>query len=226
MYLCIPLLLFSRPSMSNFLWPHGLQHTRPPCPSPSPGVCPSSRSLNQWCHPAISSSDALFSFCPWSFPASGTFPMSHLCISDDQNTGASASASVLPYAYTSNPAFIMTNTSVLVWRIPGTGEPGGLPSMGSHRVRHDWSDLAAAAAVDIEPTWNAGEADDAVSIPGSERSPGGGNGNLLQYSGLENSMDRGAWWATVLGVTKSQTRLKRLGMHTCTHMYTVSFTHQ
>ena len=75
---------------------HGLQHTRPPWPSPSPGVCPSSWSLLQWCHPAISSSDALFSFCPQSFPASGTFLMSHLFASDDQSTGASASASVLP----------------------------------------------------------------------------------------------------------------------------------
>ena len=51
--------------------------------------------LHWWCHPAISSSDALFSFCPQSFPASGTFPMSRLLASDDQNTGASASASVL-----------------------------------------------------------------------------------------------------------------------------------
>ena len=76
------------------LWPHRLQHTRLPCSSPSPGVCPSSCSLHQWCHPVISSSDALFSFCPQSFPATGTFPMSYLFTSDDQNTGASAS--VLP----------------------------------------------------------------------------------------------------------------------------------
>ena len=68
---------------------------RPPCPSSSPGVCPSSCSLHQWCCPAISFSDALFS-CPPSFPASGTFPMNCLFTSDDQNTGASASASVLP----------------------------------------------------------------------------------------------------------------------------------
>ena len=58
-------------------------------------VWPSSCSLHRWCHPAISSSDALFS-CPQSFSASGTFPMSELFISDDQNTGVSASASVLP----------------------------------------------------------------------------------------------------------------------------------
>ena len=63
-----------------------LQHTRPPCPSPSPEVCPSSCPLPQWCHPAISTSDALFSFCPQSFPASMTFPMSQLLTSDDQST--------------------------------------------------------------------------------------------------------------------------------------------
>ena len=59
-------------------WPHELHHTRPPYPSQSPGACPSSCSLHRWCHPAISSSNALFSFCPKSFPGSGTFPMSHL----------------------------------------------------------------------------------------------------------------------------------------------------
>ena len=90
-----PSLLFSHQVMSDSLGPHGLQHTRLLCPSPSPGVCPSSCLLYQWCHPAISSSDALF-FCPWSFPASGAFPMSCLFESDDQNTGASALASVLP----------------------------------------------------------------------------------------------------------------------------------
>ena len=90
------LLLFSGPVISNLLWPHGLQRTRPPCPSPSPGVCPSSYPLHWWYHPAISSSDALYSFCLQSFPASGTFPMSWLFASGDQNTGASASASVIP----------------------------------------------------------------------------------------------------------------------------------
>ena len=58
--------------------------------------CPNSYPLHWWCHPAISSSDALFSSCPQSFPASGTFPVSQLLASDDQNTGVSASASVLP----------------------------------------------------------------------------------------------------------------------------------
>ena len=67
------LLLFNHSVISNSLQPHGLQQARPPCPSPSPRVCPSSCSLHQWCHPAISSSDALFSFCPLSFSASGLF---------------------------------------------------------------------------------------------------------------------------------------------------------
>ena len=63
---------------------------------------------------------------------------------------------------------------------------------------------------------NAGDIRDAGSIPGLERSPGGGHGNALQYSCLETSMDRGAWRATVHGVTKSQTRLKRLSTQ---HLY-------
>ena len=78
------------------LRPHGLQHARPPCPSPTPTVysnsCPSSR----WCHPAISSSVVPFSSCPQSFPASGSFQMSQLVTSDGQSIGVSASASVLP----------------------------------------------------------------------------------------------------------------------------------
>ena len=88
-------LFFSHPVVSDSLWSYGLQNTRPPYPSPSPEVCPSSCPLHQWCHPAISSSDALFSFCLQSIPASGTFPMTQLFISGEQNTGASGSASVL-----------------------------------------------------------------------------------------------------------------------------------
>ena len=104
-----------------------------------------------------------------------------------------------------------THSSVLAWRIPGTGEPGGLPSMGSHRVGHDWSDLAAGANGNLgfpggsdSKESNAG---DLGLIPGSRRSPGRGNGNPLQYSCLEHSMDRGAWWAVLHGVAKSWTWL-------------------
>ena len=61
------------------------------------------------------------------------------------------------------------------------------------------------------------------SIPGSGTSPGGGHDNPLQNSSLENAMDRGAWWATVHGVTKSQTGLKRLSMHSRTHYFQLQF---
>ena len=78
--------------MSNSLRPHGLQHTRLPCPSLSPGACSNSCPLSRWCHPTISSSVTCFS-CPQSFLASGSFPMSWLFASGSQSFGASASAS-------------------------------------------------------------------------------------------------------------------------------------
>ena len=107
------LLLSSHPIVSNSLWPHGLQHTRPPCPSPSPKVCPGSCPLHQWCQTVISSSDALLSLCPQSLPASGTFPMSQLFTSNDQNTGASTSASVLPMSFQSR--FPLELTGLISW---------------------------------------------------------------------------------------------------------------
>ena len=76
--------------MSDSWWPHGLQHARLPCPSPSPGVSSNSCPLSQWCHPTISSSATLFS-CSLSFPASGSFPMSWLFTSGGQSIRASAS---------------------------------------------------------------------------------------------------------------------------------------
>ena len=87
---------FSRSVISNSLQPHGLQHARLPCPSPTPGVSSNSCPSSQWCHPTISSSITPFSFCLQSFPASGSFSMSQLLASGGQSTRASASASVLP----------------------------------------------------------------------------------------------------------------------------------
>ena len=77
------LLLFSHKVVTDSLRPHGLQH-RPPCPSPSPRICPGSCPLNRWCHPAISSSATLFCFCLQAFPASGSFPISQLIASGGQ----------------------------------------------------------------------------------------------------------------------------------------------
>ena len=86
---------FSRSVMSDSLRPHESQHTRPLCPSPTPGVHPNSCPLSQWCHPTISASVVSFSSCLQSFPASGSF-LSQLFTSGGQIIGASASASVLP----------------------------------------------------------------------------------------------------------------------------------
>ena len=87
---------FSRSVMSNSLWPHELQHARPSCPSPTPGVYSNSHPLSQWCHPAISSSVVPFSSCPQSLPASESFPMSQLITWGSQGIGVSALVSVLP----------------------------------------------------------------------------------------------------------------------------------
>ena len=82
--------------MSDSLWPYGLQHTRPPCPSPPPGVHSNSCALSQWCHPTISSSLVPFSSCLQSFPASGSFQMSQFFASGGQSIGVSALTLVLP----------------------------------------------------------------------------------------------------------------------------------
>ena len=87
---------FSNSVVSNSLWSHGLQHARPPCPSPTPRVYSNSCPLSQWCHPTISSSVIPFSSCLQSFPASGSFPMSQFFESGGKSTGVSASSSVLP----------------------------------------------------------------------------------------------------------------------------------
>ena len=94
-FISIICLVFSCQVMSDSLQPHGLQHTRPTCPSPSPRVCPSSCPLNWWCHPTFSSSIALF-FCLQSFPASDSFLVIGVFMSDGQVIGASASASAFP----------------------------------------------------------------------------------------------------------------------------------
>ena len=87
---------FSCSLMSDSLRPHGLQHARPPCPSPTPWVYSNSCPLSWWCHPTISSSVIPFSSHLQSFPASGSFQMSQFFASGSQNIGVSASASVLP----------------------------------------------------------------------------------------------------------------------------------
>ena len=87
---------FSCSVMSDSLRPHGLQHNRLPCPSPTPRAYSNSCPSSQWCHPPISSSVVPFCSCLQSCPASGSFPISQFFTSGGQSIGVSASASVLP----------------------------------------------------------------------------------------------------------------------------------
>ena len=87
---------FSHSVVSDYLWSHGLQHARPPCPSPTPRVYSNSSPSSRWCHITISSSFVTFSSCLQSFPAPESFQISQFFTSGGPNIGASASASVLP----------------------------------------------------------------------------------------------------------------------------------
>ena len=97
LYLCFQsLYLSSVQSLSCvWLWPHGLQHARPPCPSPTPRAYSNSCPSSKWCHPTISSSVVLFSFCLQPLPALGSFSVSQFFASGGQSIGVSASASIL-----------------------------------------------------------------------------------------------------------------------------------
>ena len=96
MLCCFSSVQFSRSVVSDSFRPHELQHARPPCPSPAPGIHSNSRPSSRWCHPAISSSVIPFSSFPQSLLASESFPMSQLFAWDGQSIGVSALASVLP----------------------------------------------------------------------------------------------------------------------------------
>ena len=87
---------FSHSVVSDSLLPHGLQHSRPPCPLPTPRIYSNSCPLSRWCHPTIISSVVPFSSCLQSFPASGSFQMSQFFTSSGPSIGVSASATVLP----------------------------------------------------------------------------------------------------------------------------------
>ena len=105
--------------VSDSLWPHGLQHTRPPCPPPTPRAYSDSCPSSQWCHPTISSSVVPFSSHLQSFPASGSFPMSQLFTSGGQSIGVSEVTPVVK-----NPAANTGDTEDL-GSIPGWGRSPG-----------------------------------------------------------------------------------------------------
>ena len=109
--------LFSSVHSLPTLWPHGLQHARPPCPSPTPRVYWNSCPLNWWCHPTISSSVVPFFSCLQSFPASGSFQLSQFFASGGPSIGVSASTSGSSwFTYCGSLAWrIFSITSTSVW---------------------------------------------------------------------------------------------------------------
>ena len=159
---------FSQSVVSESLWPHESQHTRPNYPSPTPGVHSNSCPSSWWWHPDISSSVVPFPSFPQFLPESESFPMSQLFTWSGQSNGVSALASFLPKntqdwssewtgwislqskglsRVFSNTAVqkhqlekeTATHSSTLAWRFPRTEDPGRLHPMGSQRVGHDWA---------------------------------------------------------------------------------------
>ena len=149
---------FSHSVASDSLRPHGLQHARPPCSSPTPRAYSNSCPLSQWCHPTVSSSVVPFSSCLQSFPASGSFQMSQFFASDGQSIGVSASTSVLPMniqdwfpsgwtgwisSQSKGLARVFSNTTVQKHQFFGTLYSPILTSIHDHWKNHsfDYTDL-------------------------------------------------------------------------------------
>ena len=190
---------FSRSVVSDSFQHHGLQHTRLPCPSATPGVYSNSCPLSWWCHPTISSTVIPFSSCPQSFPGWGSFQMSQFA-SGGQSMGVSASASVLPM-------------NIQDWFPLGWTGWISLPSKRLSRIFSNTTfqklQLFGALVVKNMPA-SAGDTREVGSIHRLGRSPGGGPNNPLQCSCLANPLDRGAWWAVVHRVTKNSDMNKPL----------------
>ena len=163
---------------------------------------------------------------PWIGEGNGT-PLQYSCLENPVDGGAwwaavhgvakshtRLSNFTFPFNFHALEKEMATHSSVFAWRITGMREPGGLPSMGLHRLGHDWSDLAVAAAATHE--WASQVAQIVKNLPAMQETwvwscvrkiTWKGDGYPLQYSCLENSMGREAWRAAAHAVTKSQTRL-------------------
>ena len=136
---------FSCSVVSDSLWPHESQHTRPPCPSPSPGVHSDSRPSSPWCHPAISSSVVPFSSCAQSLPASESFPMSQLFTWGGQSTGASALPSLVTIKFVTRLTYLYIVKSVFLLRFypPSHSETTHSISFQLPWELTDWSSMTS-----------------------------------------------------------------------------------
>ena len=200
---------FSCSVMSSSLQLHGLQHARPLCPSPSPGIYSDSCPLSWWCHPTISSSVISSSSCFQSFPASGSF------LSIMWPKCWSFSINICPSnEYSGLISFRMDWLDLL--EVQGT-----LKSLLQHhsskasilqrsaffivQLSHPY--MTTGKTIALTRQTFVGQVMSLLFNMLSRLVIGEGNGTPLQYSCLENPMDGGAWWAAVHGVAKSRTRL-------------------
>ena len=142
-----------------WLQPHGLQHARLPCHSPSPTACPNSGPLSQWCHPTFSSSVILFSSCLQSFPASVSFLMSWLFTSGGQSTEASASASVLPMNI--QDWFPLGWTALISWQSKGSSRVFSNTTVQKHQFVTAQPSLWSNSHVHIHDYWKSHSFDEA-----------------------------------------------------------------
>ena len=189
-------LQFRRSVVSDILWPHGLQHPRPPCPSPTPGVYSNSCPLSQWCHPTISSSVVPFSYCLQSFPASGSFPMSQFFTSGGLSIGVSALASVLPMNI-QNWFPLWTGWISLQFR--RLSRVVSNTTVQKHQVFCAHLSLSFPCGSEVKAS--ACNAEDLGLIPKSGRSSG--EGKILwrrKCDSLQCSCLRGTWLVTVHGI--------------------------
>ena len=168
------------------LWTHGLSQARIPCPSPTPGACSNSCPSSQWCHPTISSSVVPFSSHLQSFPASGSFQMNQFFTS-------------WPKYWTFSFSISPSNeyTGLISFGTDWFDQPKGLTRVFSKTTvqKHQFfgTQLSLSFPGGSDGKASAYNEGDPCLIPGSGRSTGEENGNLLQYSCLENPMDGGAW---------------------------------
>ena len=140
---------FSGTGVSDSLQPHGLQHARPPCPSPTPGACSNSCPSSRWCHPTNSSSVVPFSSRLQSFPASGSFPMSQFFTSDSQSVGVSSSASVLPMNI--QDWFPLGLTGWISLQSKGLSRVFSNTTVQKHQINYQFSSVAESCPTLCDP---------------------------------------------------------------------------